>query len=200
MVTGSRRVPFDEPELVDDDTLFIEELPNDDFGYDGDVEIVKPDQLEEPESDLDRGPESEAAQELDYNIWQAKLAEKLKSLNCHSDSNDSRDDLKRPLSRKRRSRDPSQVFQQKPTKSRTTADVEVTELKEASDAPPRAKRRKWKRQRSKTADRVIERLPNILSGPNSVGNSSAALASSEDSPTTSSSLPTAAEDAMELDA
>jgi hypothetical protein len=131
------------------------ELSLDDIGYDGDVEVVRPDEVEEPESETEdevglrgllRWPDTDHDEEL---------ARKMKRLGWKSRDSDQRStkSLERP-GEKRLSHevDPSNLNQHG---KRT--EFEVSELVDGGRQQPHAKRRKG--SRSNMAKRIIkERL------------------------------------------
>lgn len=73
------------------DNVDVEEITSQDPGYDGDVEVVKPYAIEEPDEPTTpetTQPETLRLQSLaDYT--QDDLVNSLRNLDCHSDSNDS---------------------------------------------------------------------------------------------------------------
>ena len=180
-------------------TISIEELSDDEYAYDGDIEIVRPDQYEEADSDTG-DIDSPPILHQDPSYWQTRLAEKLTALNCDSDTNEGRENASRPPSRKRRSREP--VIDPGPAKAARngSADLEVVELKDGSDAALRVKRPRRKSQRSRTSERIVHRLPSAKADLRDMGKSTvSAMAMSESSITSPSSLHTPAEDAMDVD-
>lgn len=179
--------------------ITIEEISDDEYAYDGDIEVVKPDQYEEADSDTG-GLDSPPMLHHDSFYWQARLAEKLTALNCNSDTNESQDSTDRPPSRKRRSREQvTDPGSEKGSRS-LSANLEVVELKDGSDTAPRAKRPRRKSRRSRTSERIIHRLPSVKADLRDVSKSStAAMATSQSSTTSPSSLLTPTEDAMDVD-
>src|SRR3954451_21850857 len=86
------------------DNITVEEFSDDDYGYDGDIEVFRPDEYEEADSDTGN-VDSPPILQQDYSYWQTKLSERLTALNCNSDTNESQHNIDRPPSRKRRSRE-----------------------------------------------------------------------------------------------
>jgi hypothetical protein len=181
------------------DNITIEELSDEDYAYDGDIEVIRPDQYEEADSDTG-GVDSPPILHQDSTYWQARLAEKLTALNCGSDTNESQDNTDRPPSRKRRSREPvTEPGLDKAARS-MSADLEVVEVKDGSDAAPRVKRPRRKSRRSRTSERIIHKLPSVKAELRDMDRSStAAMATSSSSGTSPSSLHTPIEDAMDVD-
>jgi hypothetical protein len=179
--------------------ISIEELSDDEYAYDGDIEVVRPDQFEEADSDTG-GLDSPPILHQDSTYWQTRLVEKLTALNCNSDTNESQDSTDRPPSRKRRSRE--QVTDPGPDQRAPnfSAELEVVELRDGSDAAPRAKRPRRKSRRSRTSDRIVDKLPSFKADLRDMSKGPmAAMARSESSTTSPSSVDTPAEDAMDVD-
>lgn len=182
------------------DSITIEELSDGDFGYDADIEILRPDESEEPDSDTGEPKSSIIERQHDYDIWQSRLAEKMTALDCNSDTNGSQGPEDRPPSRKRRSRDHADAIWVDSSVPNSSAGLEVIEIMEDSDPGHHAKRPRRKARRTKTSERIIHTLPTIGIGARDVhGNMSGPTASSQSSMNTPSPVQTAAEDAMEVD-
>ena len=179
------------------ESFTVEELPDDDLGYFGDVEVIRPDQLEE----VDSGSEGGGTERLtDDEYWHSKLAERLEDLNCDSDTNTSRDNPDRTSSRKRRSRQRSKGDQHEHASRDNSADHEDMEVCPSPDAVHRTKRRRQKTRRSRTSERVIDRLPDVqieLIEPTAA--MSPAVTSLEATVSTPSSNETPLEDLMDVD-
>lgn len=180
-------------------SITVEELSEDDYAYDGDIEIVRPDQYEEVDSDtgaLDSPP----VLQQDSTYWQSRLAEKLTGLNCNSDTNESQDNIDRPPSRKRRSRGQATDAGAGKAARRISTSLEVVELADASGAAPPTKRRRRKSRRSRTSERIVHLLPRVQAEEADVGKSAVTSMTASGSSTTSPSSPqTPAEDMMEVD-
>ena len=181
------------------DSITVEELSDGEMAYDGDIETVRPDEIEEPESDPgeDRSPD---IPHYDYETWQNRLAEKMKALDCNSDTNDSQDVLSRPPSRKRRPQDRIEIDWADSSFPNSSGGPEVTEILDDPDNGPDAKRLRRKVRRTRTAERIIHRLPNtqIDMGDAREG-IGAQIGSSESSVNTPSSIADPAGDAMDVD-
>lgn len=190
--------PSDKSRRNSHSGITVEEISDGEFAYDGDIEVVRPDQYEEPESDPGE-LEPLNIPHHDYELWQNRLAEKLTALDCNSDT-ESADAEKRPPSRKRTSRDRVEITFADSSFPNSSAGLEITELQDEPDAGPHAKRPRRKVRRTKTGERIIHVLPNIQPNAGSIRQStSAEIASSASSANTASSLQTPAEDAMEVD-
>jgi len=181
-------------------TMRIQEISEDEIGYEGDIEVVRPDQYEEPDSDAGELHDTAISAGHDYSFWQAKLAEKLRNLDCNSDTNDSQDCLDGPSTRKRRSREPTDPLLGQRIPAPRSATLEVTEVHDGKEEAHRPKRARRKSRRIKSADMFVKRLQSIKTDVKEQPDStSAAMASSEGSLTTPESAHTAGEDAMEVD-
>lgn len=181
------------------DNITVEELSDDEYGYDGDIEVFRPDECEEADSDTGNVASPPVLRQ-DYSYWQAKLSEKLTALNCNSDTNESQDNMDRPSSRKRRSRESAKDAGHGRAARDMSASFEVVELVDGSGVGPPAKRRRRKSRRSKTSERIIHKLPSTQADPRDVDKTAVtAMVTSASSTTTSSSLETPVEDAMEID-
>ncbi len=180
------------------DSITVEELSDGETAYDGDIETVRPDEIEEPESDAE--VESPDIPRYDYETWQSRLAEKLKALDCNSDANDSQDTQSRPPSRKRRPQDRVETGWADSSFPNSSGGPEVTEILDEPDDGPDAKRLRRKMRRTRTAERIIHKFPSIQTNTGEVRESTGAhLGSSESSGNTPSSLPTPTDDAMDVD-
>jgi hypothetical protein len=177
-------------------SITVEELSEDDHAYDGDIEVVRPDQYEEADSDagdLDSPP----VIHQDSTYWQSRLAEKLTALNCNSDTNESQDNTDRPPSRKRRPHGQATDAGAGKATRRISTSLEVVELADGSDAAPPAKRRRRKSRRSRTSERIVHLLPSVKAD---VSKSAATpMTVSGGSTASPSSPPTPTEDVMEVD-
>jgi hypothetical protein len=181
------------------DGITVEELSDDEYGYDGDIEVFRPDEYEEADSDTGNIASSPILQQ-DYSYWQTRLSEKLTGLNCNSDTNESQDNMDRPPSRKRRSRESVKDVGHGRAADDVSASLEVVELVDGSGVGPPAKRRRRKSRRSRTSAPIIHNLSSIQADPRDVDKSAVtAMATSESSTTASSSLETPVEDVMEID-
>ena len=179
--------------------ITIEELSDDENAYDGDIEVVRPDQYEDVESDTE-GFNSPPILDHDQSYWQNRLAEKMTGLTCNSDTNESQDNTDRLPSRKRRSREQPTAAGAGKAATDMSASLEIIELVDDSVAGPPAKRRRRKSRRSRTSEKIIHKIPSIKLEPRDLGRSPAnATATSESSTTSPSSLQTPVEDAMDVD-
>jgi hypothetical protein len=181
------------------DNIIVEELSDDEYGYDGDIEVFRPDEYEEADSDTGN-VDSPPILQQDYSYWQTKLSEKLTALNCNSDTNESQHNMDRPPSRKRRSRELAKDAGHGRAARDMSASFEVVELVDGSGVGPPAKRRRRKSRRSRTSEQIIHKLPIAQADPRDMDISAVtAMVTSGSSTTSPSSLETPAEDVMEID-
>jgi len=126
------------------------------MGYDADVEIVKPDQYEEPESETD-GEQDNTDQ--DSEAMENQLAVKLRKLSCDIDHQEQQcPPIGDGRSRKRMSKE----MQGDPGSSQLhLSDFEVTELIDELEHGPPAKRRQ-RRSLRKTTDRGLGRFCDLM--------------------------------------
>src|SRR5436305_2864312 len=146
------------------DNITVEELSDDDYGYDGDIEVFRPDEYEEADSDTG-GVVSPPILQQDSSYWQTKLSEKLTALNCNSDTNESQHNIDRPPSRKRRSRETAKEVGHGRAARDMSTSFEVMELVDGSGVGPPPKRRRRKSRRSRTSEQIIHKLPSVQADP-----------------------------------
>ena len=130
----------------------VRDLSQEDTGYDGDVEIVRPDEVEEPESEFENEDTDFDLRRLLWPDTDEELASKMKRLGWKSKDKDARNDnkLEKPgAKRLSKEADPSYLNQYG---KRT--DFEISEMADASHKTPDSKRRRDSRL-TKTK-RVIE--------------------------------------------
>src|SRR5277367_4214391 len=139
---------------VSSGSLSIEELSEDEVGYDGDIEVIRPDQYEEPESEAGES-ETEPIVYHAYNNWQNKLSERMRALECNSDTNDSQDQLDRPPSRKRSSHQLGLDTNPERPVTSSPAGVEIIELENEANTSPLRKRIKRRTRRTKTDEKSV---------------------------------------------
>jgi hypothetical protein len=178
--------------------ITIEELSDDEYAYDGDIEVVRPDEYEDVDSDTEGFYSPPILHDLSY--WQNKLAEKLTTLNCNSDTNESQENIDMPRNRKRRPRDHPPRAEVGEVADEMSASLEVVELVDGSANAPPAKRRRRKSQRSRTSEKIIHNLTNIKADPRDTGKSSVtATTTSASSSASPAPIQTPIEDLMEVD-
>ncbi|EXJ89852.1 hypothetical protein A1O3_02919 [Capronia epimyces CBS 606.96] len=140
------------PRRVSSNRLSIEELTPDDMGYDGDIEVLLPDQYEEPDSDFED-------HKTLWKVWpdtDDELAGNLRRLSCHPHvpSPSSRDASEG--AHKRRSRDMvADHPNPNPPGKRTV--LEVSELVDTRTEQPPLKRRKKKSSKQSMAHLLMKK-------------------------------------------
>ncbi|RMZ85380.1 hypothetical protein DV737_g760, partial [Chaetothyriales sp. CBS 132003] len=124
--------------------LSLEELSSDNVGYDADIEVVRPDHIEEPDSESEDDPA--ALSGLKRLVWpdtDDELASKMKKLSWH-----------RPKQLRQQARGMRGIYEPKPATSlpdnpsrvnthgkRSEIDVEMADGREASSSAKRRKQR-----------------------------------------------------------
>jgi hypothetical protein len=128
---------------VHSESLVIEEIKEDDMGYDGDVEVIYPDAYEEP----DAKPVEKAAlhrEALEHDVvWQSGIVDHMETLDCNSDANDSPRRNSWLKGRKRRSKTTSEIKRLQQQNSAVSSDFEVSEIfdDDGRFSPKRVRRR-----------------------------------------------------------
>lgn len=124
------------PRRESSDELYIEELSPDDIGYDGDAEVLRPDEYEEIESDFEDEKEAQ-------NAWpstEEELARQLGLLACGPEISGSSRPDEGDLNKKRRSKE---MDNESPSAHSGHADFEVSEMVDGqAEQGPIKKRRK----------------------------------------------------------
>ena len=123
------------PRRESSDGYSIEEIFPDDIGYDGDVEVLRPDQYEEPESEFE---DDQALKRL-WPDTDEELASRLRRLSCERQSRNAPRDVPQ-RGQKRRS---TEMEADEESPSLFLTEIEVSEVVEAQQpAQPLTKRRK----------------------------------------------------------
>lgn len=135
--------------------LLVEEVTSDDMGYDGDVEVLRPDNCEEVESDFE---DTQPQKRLEWPDPEEELARKLTGLRCDPPSpNSSKPD---PADRGTKRESVAMDYEDTRTRSRphvTKPELEVSELFEGQVEQPPQKRRKKRNSQQTMAHRLIRR-------------------------------------------
>lgn len=179
--------------------LHIYEIPDDEIGYDADVETVRPDAYEEPDSEKSEGATSSSENE---ERWQDELVEQMKSLHCNSNASTVSNEDCSSRGRKRRSKDAfgSSAVQPFTGLSETRLEInEIAEIADEQEARPRPKRMRRRSRRSKTIHGIIYKSLGSQSEPGEHERcKTGSRAATEDSVATESSPQDPLDDAMEL--
>jgi len=129
------------------DQLVIEEISPDDMGYDGDIEVVRPDQYEDPASDL----EDETILKRLWADTDDELAGGMRRLSCDTRSQSSPPKEDSDRGRKRQSKEADTASH--PGNKKT--EIEVSELVDEQDIHRPHKRRRKRSRRPNTAHRLM---------------------------------------------
>ncbi|KIW89117.1 uncharacterized protein Z519_09969 [Cladophialophora bantiana CBS 173.52] len=135
------------PRRESSDGYSVEEISADDMGYDGDIEVLLPDQYEEPESDFE---DDKALRRL-WPDTDDELASKLRRLSCdpHFLQHTRRDDGDR--GRKRMS---TEMDDGEEDVSLKQTEIEVSELVDGHAEQPPPKKRKNRASKPPAGQRV----------------------------------------------
>lgn len=140
--------------------FLIQEVPDDEIGYDADVEVLKPDEYEELESERS----DDAANSVESAGRPGDdLVERMKSLSCNSDTRIPLHDADSSRGRKRRSKDAFGAFAADTSTGHSESQLEVIEVGDDQDSRPRLKRARHRSRRSKLADDLVRKPPDSRS-------------------------------------
>ena len=179
--------------------LSIEELSEDEIGYDADIEVLRPDQCEEPDSDHCENKRA-TIEYRDYECWQNKLVEGMMSLDCNSTTYDSQELPETPPGRKRTSVEITGSNKEIGSSAVVDTTIGVMEVADDLDATPNPKRMRRKSRRTRTSERIVHRLPRVWTDVRDLAEStSAAMASSESSAKSKSSFDRIETEFMDID-
>ncbi|KIV96930.1 hypothetical protein PV10_00743 [Exophiala mesophila] len=139
--------------------LLVEEVTSDDMGYDGDVEVLRPDNCEEVESDLE---DITPQKRLEWPDPQEELARRLTRLKCDPPSPNSSklDSMDRGTKRESTAMDYQDARPRPGSRVQPHAikpELEVSEMLEGQVEQPPHKRRKKRTSQQTMAHRLIRR-------------------------------------------
>lgn len=177
--------------------LLIDEIADDETGYDADVEILRPDAYDEPDSGKSEdGASSTESEEHSRN----ELVRHMSSLSCNPDSRTVSKETGSGRGRKRRSTDAFGASTKKISAALAVNQFEVTEVADDQDSRAPVKRARRRRRPSKVANGVVRTISTSESERegNASGNRDK-RAAPEHTTTTRSPTQSYLEDAMELD-
>jgi hypothetical protein len=164
------------PRRASSDGYSVEEISPDDIGYDGDIEVLRPDQYEEPDSDFEDDPALN-------RLWpdtDDELASRLRRLSCERESKSARrQSADRGLKRLSTEMD---AEEERPSRPRT--EIEVSEIVDGQAAQPPAKRRKKKADKTPLGHRVVKKQAQAAAWTDSSELSDDAAIDSTNSPST----------------
>ncbi|OCT47781.1 hypothetical protein CLCR_03701 [Cladophialophora carrionii] len=139
------------PRRESSDGFSVEEISPDDMGYDGDIEVLHPDQYEEPESEF----EDEALKKL-WPDTDDELASRLRRLSCERQPKSAhRGDYADDRGRKRLSTEMDDDEDESAALDAT--EIEISELVDGQAAQPPMKRRRKRSERTPLGQRVVKR-------------------------------------------
>ncbi|KIW61280.1 hypothetical protein PV05_01419 [Exophiala xenobiotica] len=133
-----------------DNELQIEEMSPDDMAYDGDTEVLRPDQYEEADSDF----EDDRALRRLWPDTDDELAGRLRRLSCDARARTPKRQHDGSRGQKRRSKD-IDFEQETPPRKRT--EIEVSELVDGQTEQQPIKRRKKRTPKPSMAHRVAKK-------------------------------------------
>lgn len=177
--------------------LLVHEIPDDEIGYDADVEILRPDAYEEPESETSEDAKSSTeAEEHRRN----ELVKHMKLLSCDTDARNNSNSGDSRRGRKRRSKDAFGTPAAQMSTVLSEGQIEVTEFVDEREVRSRFKRVRRRSRRSKTKDGLIGKPPDSESGLGKNGQGKGdSMAPQNESCTTDLSLQEHLDELMDLD-
>ncbi len=157
--------------------LLIQEIPDDEIRYDADVEVLRPDAYEEPDSERSEAASSTKSEGHRDN----ELVKHMKSLSCNTDSQLHSNEEGSRAGRKRRSKDAFGAAATQISNALSGNQIEVTEVPDDGDKGPSAKRTRRRSRRSKIADGLCRQAPGSESEPraNEDGNGDSRISPNE---------------------
>jgi hypothetical protein len=179
--------------------LTIHDISNDEVGYDADVEVLKPDAYEEPESDRS---EDEALNPCDDgDRWKEELVKHMASLNCNAETRNTSNDDNSSRGRKRKSKDAFGPPNGQASNALPQSQIEVTEVADDQQSRPRPKRARRRLRRTETGEKFVHKLPDSETELEEQRANSEAVRDSREDCLASESSPTERQldDAMDLD-
>jgi Insulin-resistance promoting peptide in skeletal muscle len=176
--------------------LVIHEILDDEAGYEADIEILRPDAYEEPDSEKS---EDEADSSESEEQWRNELVKQMNSLSCDPNARlvSVEDDSRR--GRKRRSKDAFGAPVAQISTVSSENQIEITEIADDHETRPRLKRLRRRSRRSKTVDKPIREVLGSESERGQNGKDKKDKGTfQEESVTTELSSPERPDDAMDL--
>ncbi len=176
--------------------LHIYEIPDDEIGYDADVETIMPDAYEEPDSEKSEDATSSSENE---ECWRNELVKQMKSLNCNPNARTVSNDDDSSRGHKRRSKDAFGSSATRVSTGVSESQLEITEIADDLEARPRLKRVRRRSWRSKTVHGNIYKSLGSQSEPGEPERcKTGSRAAAEDAVAAESSPQDLLDDAMEL--
>jgi hypothetical protein len=149
-------VTHNVPHMQASSRLVIHEIFDDEVGYDADVETLRPDAYEEPDSEKS---EDEADSTESEEQWRNELVKQMKSLSCDPNARHFSNEDGSSRGRKRRSKDAFGAPAAQISTVSSENQIEITEIADDHETRPRLKRVRRRSRRSRTVDRSIHKLP-----------------------------------------
>ena len=131
----------------------LEELSDDDIGYDADVEVVRPEY-----EDAESGNEDDTPGDENSTDSEEHLAHRLRALYCDPKTVSSGTQQSTKKGRKRMSKD-MEGTKAKSSVRNSRSDIEIWELSVHTDDKHRAKRQRNRLARSRTGERIVQLIP-----------------------------------------
>jgi len=131
----------------------LEELSDDDIGYDADVEVVRPEY-----EDAESGNEDDTQHDENSTDSEEHLAHRLRALYCDPNTVSSETQQSAKKGRKRMSKDMDGT-KPRSTMRTSRSDIEIWELSVHTDDKRRAKRQRNRLARSRTGERIVQLIP-----------------------------------------
>jgi len=131
----------------------LEELSDDDIGYDADVEVVRPEY-----EDAESGNEDDTQHDENSTDSEEHLAHRLRALYCDPNTVSSETQQSAKKGRKRMSKDMDGT-KPRSTMRTSRSDIEIWELSVHTDDKHRAKRQRNRLARSRTGERIVQLIP-----------------------------------------
>jgi hypothetical protein len=131
----------------------LEELSDDDIGYDADVEVVRPEY-----EDAESGNEDDTQEDDNSTDSEEHLAHRLRALYCDPKTVSSGTQQSTKKGRKRMSKD-MEGTKTKSSMRTSRSEIEVWELSVHTDDKHPAKRQRNRLARSRTGDRIVQLIP-----------------------------------------
>lgn len=176
----------------------IHEIQDNEIGYDADVEILRPDAYEEPDSEKSEGPASPTENE---DHLRNELVQHMKSLSCNPDARVLSQEVDLGRRHKRRSTDAFRASNTRSSTPLSESQLEVTEIADDQDSRPPLKRARRRRRRSRPACGLVHKLLTSESEieENNNGGGDSRTTPMEESVATESSPQAHLDDSMDLD-
>lgn len=177
--------------------LLIQEVADDETGYDADVEVLRPDEYEELDSE--KSDETASSTESEER-WRHDLIKHMKSLTCNPDVKGVSHQNDSSRGRKRRSKDAFGIPAVTDSTPHSDAQLEIIEVLHGQDPRPQPKRVRHGCRRFRATNQLSSQLLGTDSEPGELSNDAGeADKAGQESVTMDSSPRTHKDDFMDLD-